>query len=997
MKSSRNSLWGNLRQVRFATLWLALPGTVKATGVLTAVLIMFSHPFFFQGRQFSPMDLLYRYYPWKAFAPDWYERPSNILRVDDASKYYPGRVSLVRNFKQDGITLWQTEHLLGTPNRPTLHQFGALFYPLMWLFFLLPFNTANSLIHISNLLIAGVSMWLLLREHNLSMIPALAGAVVYMLNGFFIVWMSAFFLPAMLALLPLLLLLHERLVRHQKPVFALMAALVIALQFYLGYPPGSIVFLSLYGLYCVVSLVRLCHAGDWAAALRTVGFLGLALVLAAGLSSLYLMPALEQLEGSEYMIARSHSHRDSLPWQFLLGFIFPNLWGNPTGAMGEVWTGWGNYCELIAYWGIAPVVIAVFGLLTGKKRGQLYPFAVLALVLAFSLAYGVPPLFHLRELPGVTGVNAARWHFGIVLAGSLLTASGLEWLMAVEGRQRVWAAAIGLLIGAGGGYLVATVASPETVSARFADYPRLVRSHYWQLGLAAASLVLLALRLLLPRRVSGKALGMCLLGLVVVDLFVFGSGFNPYISDEDLYPPTPGIRYLQSRPAQYRIVPWGSWTSIFPAQTANVYGIETITGHDHYRDLTYRAFLEPMMSENAELVAQRYGYLRLDQNLQPNRHLLAMLNVRYIVTVPEADSFEQLSTAYAGPDMWIYENPAALPRAWGVPRYELVTNAEALHRVHQEDFDPRDAVLLEKEPELAGEQPACDSGDLQSKVVGYAQDEVVVSVEFPCDGILVLAERFAPGWRATVDGENTDVLRANYLLRAVAVPAGQHTVHLQYRSAVYLWGLGVSLCTLVLFCGMLGFVWRRWAGAIVLAVSIPTLVVMVFGRPFKKPTPPAERWVEIGTPARSSVPSSPQTARLKDGTGEIALLGYDLDRTVLAPGDTLGLTLYWRSDSQVARDYTVFTHLVDDGGRRWAQKDKPPLGGMAPTTTWESGQVVADNYHLVVDPDAPATIARLTIGMYDWRTGERVPLFGVGGDRQVNDSLTLDTAIEVRR
>jgi hypothetical protein len=490
---------------------------------------------------------------------------------------------------------------------------------------------------------------------------------------------------------------------------------------------------------------------------------------------------------------------------------------------------------------------------------------------------------------------------------------------------------------------------------------------------------------------------MCLLGLAVVDLFAFGSGFNPYISGEDLYPSTPGIRYLQSRPAQYRIAPWGSWTSIFPAQTANVYGIETITGHDHYRDLTYRAFLEPMMSENAELVAQRYGYLSLDQNLQPNQHLLAMLNVRYIVTVPEADSFEQLSTAYAGPDMWIYEVPFALPRAWGVPRYELVTNAEALDRVHQADFDPRDVAMLEQEPTFDVEQPPCHSGDLRSEVVGYAQDEMVVNTEFACNGILVLAERFAPGWRATVDGESTEVLRANYLLRAVAVPAGQHTVHYQYRAPTYLWGLGISLCTLVLFCGMLGFVWRRQAGAIVLAVSIPTLVVMVFGKPFKKPTPPAERWVEIGTPARSSVPSSPQMARLKDETGEIALLGYDLDRTVLAPGDTLILTLYWRSDSRVARDYTVFTHLVDSEQRLWAQHDKEPLQGMVPTTSWQDDQVGADRYDLVIDPSAPATTMRLAIGMYDRRTGRRVPLFGVGGDRQVNDSLTLDTAIEVRR
>ena len=188
------------------TLWRKLPEAIRAAVILVTVLVAFTYPFFFQGKQFSPMDVLYLYYPWKAVAPAWYEQPSNALRWDDASKFYPGRVNLLRNFRQDGVTLWQTDHLLGTPNRPTLHRYGLLFYPLMWLFFFLPFNTANSLVHILNLFIAGISMWLLLREHKLSPISALSGAIIYMLNGFFIVWMSAFFLPGILALLPLLLL-----------------------------------------------------------------------------------------------------------------------------------------------------------------------------------------------------------------------------------------------------------------------------------------------------------------------------------------------------------------------------------------------------------------------------------------------------------------------------------------------------------------------------------------------------------------------------------------------------------------------------------------------------------------------------------------------------------------------------------------------------------------------------------------------------------------------
>ena len=600
--------------------------------------------------------------------------------------------------------------------------------------------------------------------------------------------MSAFFLPGILALLPLLLFLYERLLRRQQVVYALMAALVIALQFYLGYPPGSILFLVFFGLYCLVSLVRLCIQRKWRTALRMIGFLGLAVIIAAGLSAFYLMPTVQQLVGSQYMMARGSGRGNtvSISWEHLLGFLFPNFWGNPTNSMGNVWVGWGNYCEVIAYWGVVPLIFAVFGLLAGRKRGQMYPFAVSSLILSLSVTYGVPPLNYLQRLPGFSGINVTRWHFGIALAGSVLAASGLDYLLTLRQRQRIWGALVCLLVGSVFGYLVATIASPDSIRARFVDYPSLIQSHYWQLGLAVACLTLLALYILLHKRVPRTLFGILALGLIVVDLFAFGMGFNPYIAAEELYPATPGIRFLQSQTELYRIAPWGAFPGILPANTANVYGISTVTGMDHYRDLKYRVFLRSMMSSESQETAQRYGYVRLDQDLGVNRPLLDMLNVRYIVTVPKHGSFESLNTAYRGPDMRIYENPFALPRTWGVPHYELVSNEQALSRVHETDFDARLVVLLEQDPGLELDQPSCSPRELQSEIVAYAQDEIIVHTNFACNGMLVVSERFAPEWQATVDGESTDVLRANYLLRAVAVPAGEHTVHFRYRPSANL-------------------------------------------------------------------------------------------------------------------------------------------------------------------------------------------------------------------
>jgi uncharacterized membrane protein YfhO len=77
---------------------------------------------------------------------------------------------------------------------------------------------------------------------------------------------------------------------------------------------------------------------------------------------------------------------------------------------------------------------------------------------------------------------------------------------------------------------------------------------------------------------------------------------------------------------------------------------------------------------------------------------------------------------------------------------------------------------------------------------------------------VVLLDGFAPGWRARVDGEPVAVARANLAFRAVAVPAGTHTIELTYRPAALLVGLGLSVLALA---GAAAAWLRRGAGAAV--------------------------------------------------------------------------------------------------------------------------------------------------------------------------------------
>ena len=85
------------------------------------------------------------------------------------------------------------------------------------------------------------------------------------------------------------------------------------------------------------------------------------------------------------------------------------------------------------------------------------------------------------------------------------------------------------------------------------------------------------------------------------------------------------------------------------------------------------------------------------------------------------------------------------------------------------------------------------------------------------------------------------------------------------------------------------------------------------------------------------------------------------------------LTLYWQSAAPSDTDYTVFVHLLDSSGNIVAQRDAPPRDGQYPTSIWDVGEFVKDEYDLAISADARGPFS-LAIGMYSPLTQKRLPI-----------------------
>jgi hypothetical protein len=148
----------------------------------------------------------------------------------------------------------------------------------------------------------------------------------------------------------------------------------------------------------------------------------------------------------------------------------------------------------------------------------------------------------------------------------------------------------------------------------------------------------------------------------------------------------------------------------------------------------------------------------------------------------------------------IFENTRVLPRAW-LATGELVATEQAQIDIIRsgktpdgESWSPLQTALVESTTGIQFGKTSESPG--QAKITTLEPNSVEVRTETSGPALLVLSANHYPGWRAYVDGHSAHVMRVNYNLRGVAVPAGNHSVAFVYWPKSVLIGLVISLLTL---------------------------------------------------------------------------------------------------------------------------------------------------------------------------------------------------------
>jgi len=184
-----------------------------------------------------------------------------------------------------------------------------------------------------------------------------------------------------------------------------------------------------------------------------------------------------------------------------------------------------------------------------------------------------------------------------------------------------------------------------------------------------------------------------------------------------------------------------------------------------YQELI-EAYISPEMQASMTAVVKAQGDMtRVNgDSIFP---ILNMLNTKYFIFPLQNNQTVPLHNTYA------YGN------AWFVDKVSYVANAnEELTQLGK--INPRhEAVADEKFKTQLGESQTQDSSSIVT-LTSYEPNDLKYNVKSGKGGIVVFSEIYYPGWTATVDGQNVDLGRVNYVLRALNVKAGEHKVELKF-------------------------------------------------------------------------------------------------------------------------------------------------------------------------------------------------------------------------
>ena len=511
----------------------------------------------------------------------------------------------------------------------------------------------------------------------------------------------------------------------------------------------------------------------------------------------------------------------------LLTLIIPGLYG---GSSGEAYWGPKSFTSGPHYLGAIAFVLALIGLFRYRKKLKYLFFGVGSLTMLFSLGYHFPLLneFMFNYMPYFNKFRTPEmWLIVSIFCFSVLAVYGVEALFEIAKSHKRSLndlfLPLGIALGLG---LVFTLASDALLSfekpgesQRYAqqvaqqnnispDNPQVQQrvqqfintrlkperkemaagdaTRYLILVLLAGGLIVAFVK----RKISKGYLLAGLLLLAAYDMLRVDSRYvkqDRMVSDrleaEQLIQQQqqPADRFIMKNTDSengwpYRAYPLMSnpFNNAIPA-----YFYPSIGGYTGVKIGYYQEMVDNFLTNE-----------RGNPTINMQSHaMLDLLNVKYI-SINQQLPFSGYTEVFSQNGQRVYRNDDVLPKAFFVNSVTSVnTPQEAVRQMKGTDFNPANQAIVETTTPI---ESFVDS-TAEVSITSYSANRIELKTSAQNDGFIVLSEIYYPdGWEASIDGEPVEILKTNFILRGLQVPAGDHTITMTFEPVSNTWGLRMA-------------------------------------------------------------------------------------------------------------------------------------------------------------------------------------------------------------
>ncbi len=594
--------------------------------------------------------------------------------------------------------------------------------------------------------------------------------------------------------------------KERKSVLAMaLAAIMLIGQLRENHPQISYYTFLMLGIYWIFQLVYSCRDRE------KLNFLIFSSMLLAVFVISFIsvaQPYFSTIEYGEYTIRGGSGGLDTgyaTSWSFhpleMLSFINPSFFG---GVSPYYW-GWMPFTQTSMYMGVIILLLAVFAVLFDRSRNVMILLTISIVTLFISFGRHLPFLsnFLLDYLPGFNKFRVPAMILVLLQFTTVILAGyGLKYIIHKfeekdkEFFELVQKILIGVIIlfilfflTSGIIEKIGLSKAGEASKYSVSQIKQLKEMRMEKLindGIQTGLLLIAALgfTLLLGKGKLKKYSYLLLIALlVIVDLLIvdkrFVQGLVPQKQIERYYKKTLVDNFLSKDKEIFRIYPLGREFG----QNKWTYYNQSIGGYHGAKLKRYQEIIEHCL--NAEF----------KNRIPINWNIVNMLNAKYVIFSDKLP-IENLEYAYYDrkQKLTVYKNLDHLPRAWFIENVELIREKENIwKRLNQLEFDPAKTAIIEKD---IGNIFVPDSSKVTLK--NYELHDLKFEVKTDTTSFLVISESYYPaGWKAYIDGAETEIYAVNYILRGIVVPKGDHILEMKFAPKSYLLSIRLTLAGLI--------------------------------------------------------------------------------------------------------------------------------------------------------------------------------------------------------